>query len=129
MTATIEYAIEVDAATVASELRAAREAGFKRPELADLTGLTPAKVWRAEQGRLHASEYLPVRSALDKIASGEVKPAAAQRSASAEQVRIDAALRAIAGVPDKATKAELWAALASVAATLGNSTPAVDPGE
>lgn len=37
-------------------MAAFKEAGYTRPEINEMTGFTPAAVWRAERGRVHADE-------------------------------------------------------------------------
>lgn len=68
------YADAETATRLAEGLRAARAAGFTRPALRELTGLTAAQLWRGEQGRAHAAEVRSLDDALARIASGDVKP-------------------------------------------------------
>lgn len=96
----------------------ARAAGWTRPELAALTGLTVAQVWRVEQGRVHADEFDAVDAALAKIAKGEVQPKSAARPVNPLQARLDAVQDVIAGLPQNATKAQLWEALAAIQGAL-----------
>lgn len=109
---------ESAAQSLATATLEARQAGWTRPELAELTGLTVAQVWRVEQGRVHADEFDVVDAALAKIVRGEVQPKSAAKPRDARQARIDAALAAIDVTPKNATKSELWGALAAVAAAL-----------
>jgi ribosome-binding protein aMBF1 (putative translation factor) len=68
------YADEEVQKELATGVRAAREAGFSRTRLQQLTELTPAQLWRIEQGNAHKHEVKQVRDVLERIASGELQP-------------------------------------------------------
>ena len=124
---TDDQAAKGRAVLAAQGLLNARQAGFTRPELASLMGLTSAKVWRIEQGRIHDSEFELVDAVLAKIDAGDVQPTKASKPADPRQAKIDAALAVIDNVDAGATKATLWQALADVAQTLrGDDEPPAD---
>jgi transcriptional regulator with XRE-family HTH domain len=111
--ATQDEVRESAAQALAQAALAARQAGFTRPELAQLTGLTTAQVWRVEQGRVHADEFDAVDAVMAKIAQGELQPAKAQR-VEPRQAKINAALEIFKAVEGNATKAQLWGALVAM---------------
>ena len=74
---------KVDAAeakALGKRLVAARELGFSRDAIAGIVGLTAAKVWRIEDGRVQADEVKPVTVFLSDVESGKVKPPERQPS-------------------------------------------------
>lgn len=68
------YTDPVVAAEIAKRLAGARTAGFTRPVLMELTGMTASAIWRAEHSKSHPTEVDTLTAMLDRIDSGEVKP-------------------------------------------------------
>lgn len=72
--------VDVDEASAiarrCTELRETRR--YSRPVLAGMLCVAPGALWRIEQGRIKHDELVGVRSALDKIESGELAPAPAE---------------------------------------------------
>lgn len=114
-----KYASEDDAKLAAQRVLAARDAGWSRTSLQELTELTPAQLWRIEQGRMHAHEAAQLNAALDKIDAGElVAPAKKGGKISESQSKINAALAILTADRPKATKAELVDVIAEAVAAL-----------
>ncbi|RDI21697.1 hypothetical protein [Lentzea flaviverrucosa] len=68
------YADASIASQVADRLTKAKEAGWTRPALMQLTGMTASAVWRAQNGKVHPGEVESLTAVLTKIEAGELKP-------------------------------------------------------
>jgi len=104
-----KYAADDVATDVASRLIAARQAGWSRTKLQELTELTPAQLWRCEQGKINKSEVDQVLEALAKIESGELVAPVRKGKIGKVQSKINSALAILvpAAETDKITKAGL----------------------
>lgn len=120
------YADAAVAESIAARLSGVRVLGFTRPALAELTGLTPGAVWRAENRRVHPTEVDVVTAALDKIDRGEAQPSkrrgAVARGRAAElEARLDAVCRDLtAAVKDEKTVAALRKRVSAALAVLAD---------
>ena len=92
---------------LAAGVVAARAAGFSRTVLERLTELTPAQLWRIEQGRAHKHEVAQVRDVLDKIKSGEVQPPQRPGKVSETQVKLNAVKTLLEEAQHAKTKADI----------------------
>lgn len=102
-----KYASDEVRAELASRLIAARQAGWSRTKLQELTELTPAQLWRIEQGNVNRSEVAQVEEALAKIDAGDVQLPARKGKIGKAQAKIDSALAILLAVNEKLTKKEL----------------------
>lgn len=102
-----KYASDDVRADLASRVLAARQAGWSRTKLQELTELTPAQLWRVEQGKVNKSEVAQVTEALAKIESGELVAPARKGKIGKVQSKINAALAILVPANEKLTKKEL----------------------
>lgn len=92
------YAPDEVAQDVATLVKSARDAGWSRARLSELVeaeggSMKGAALWRAEQGRVHATEIKYLLPVLSKIASGELAlPVKPVKDPSVFKARVDAAL-------------------------------------
>lgn len=85
---TERYADASIASQVADRLTKAKEAGWTRPALMQLTGMTASAVWRAQNGKVHQAEVESLTGVLAKIETGELEPptkSASKRTAKTAQ--------------------------------------------
>lgn len=101
------YADEGVAASLAERVKAARDAGFSRTTLQSETELTPAQLWRIENGRAHKHEVTQLVAVLDKIDAGELKPPTKPGKISETQVRLNAVQALLEAAKEAKTKAAI----------------------
>lgn len=102
------YADERTAEEVARRVKAAREAGFSRTRLTDLTELGGSALWRAEGGRVHKHEVEQLVAVLDRIESGELEPPSRGKVSEVDaKIKGVLAILVEGGQNPKLTKAEL----------------------
>lgn len=105
-TADSRYPAPKVAQEVARRVKAARDLGFSRTRLEELVeaeggNMTPANLWRAEQGRVHVAELAYLEPVLDKIDSGKIElPAKPVKDPKALQAKVDATLELLRGHGD-----------------------------
>lgn len=111
------YAAETVRNDVAKAMHQLRDQGFTRPSISAVTGYTDSQVWRAFNGKVHASEVATFMDFIQKVVNGEVEPPARARKPKAEdlQAKIDAALAALA---DEAKTAAQYRAVVAKATEL-----------
>jgi hypothetical protein len=102
-----KYASDEVRASIASRLIAARQAGWSRTKLQELTELTPAQLWRCEQGNVNRSEVAQIEEALAKIDAGDVQLPPRKGKIGKSQAKIDKALALLIAVNEKLTKKDL----------------------
>jgi len=123
-----KYPAQVVRDEVAALVASWREAGFTRPQLTELTGFGGSALWRAEKGNVHRTEVATYDELADRIAAGDVQPPRKPGKVDPTQERVDAAVALVDALTDKATKADLRAALDAVRATLVAEVPDASQG-
>lgn len=124
-----KYADQEVSEEASRRVLAARDAGWSRKALQEHTELTPAQLWRIEQGRIHRAEVAQLVEVLDKIDAGELVVAAKKGGKISDaQVKINAALAILTQDRPKATKAELVDAIFEAVRAL-DPEPAVEVDE
>lgn len=127
-----KYATDAQRETLSKGVLAARQAGFSRTQLQELTELTPAQLWRIEQGNAHKHEVDQVEVALAQIESGDVQPPARKGKIGKAQAKINAALSILLSANEKLTKAQLVDVVSQAVEALNASdedAPAESPSE
>lgn len=115
------YADEQTRGQVTELMAWLRAQGFTRPSISAVTGYSDSQVWRAQNGKVHASEVEALLEFAKKAKSGEIKPPEnGQRKPKVGelQAKIDAATTRLAELGDKASVAQLRAAVKDVQAAL-----------
>lgn len=120
------YAEPKVAGSLAERVKAARAAGFSRTTLQAETELTPAQLWRIENGRAHRHEVAQLVAVLDKIDAGELQPPQKPGKVSETQTRLNAVKRVLEEAHAGLTKAAI---LEKVAEAIAALEPQPEPAE
>lgn len=120
------YADAKVAASLAERVKAARVAGFSRTTLQAETELTPAQLWRIENGRAHRHEVAQLEAVLNKIDAGELQPPQKPGKVSETQTRLNAVKRVLEEAHAGLTKAAI---LEKVAEAIAALEPQPEPAE
>lgn len=122
------YADETTRQQVVELMAYLRKAGFTRPSISAVTGYTDSQVWRAQNGKVHASEVEALLNFAKAAEAGEIQPPAngvrkpkladLEAQINGLQAKIDAATAKLAELGEKPNVAQLRAAVKDVQATL-----------
>lgn len=80
------YADEETRGKIVQAMADLKTAGFKRPEISAVTGMTDSALYRAQNGRVHTVEVPTLLAFIELVVKGEVKPKEAARKPKVEDL-------------------------------------------
>jgi hypothetical protein len=125
------YPADEVSAELARRVLAARAAGWSRTQLQVVSELTPAQLWRIENGRVHRHEVEQLAEVLSRIESGELAaPAQNSRGRSStpddRDERIRRALELLDEAVERRSAAQVREGVGAARAVLAGETPATN---